>query len=128
MKYNQPSEVRSPRGYVKHIKPLYDGGEAGCSIAILEDSNGDHNVGIRWNISEKEWDDRRKTEGGKVCVGMPQSRGYSVWFILPDTSWKYVPQMIMDEICINNKPNVINITEEEIEKSVDRIMEERFLK
>ncbi len=50
---------------------------------------GNHNIGIRWNVSEKEWDDRRKYEDGMVCVGMPQSRGYSVWFILPDTSWKF---------------------------------------
>ena len=40
MKYNKPTQVRSPREYVKHIKSLYDGGEEGCSIAILENCNG----------------------------------------------------------------------------------------
>lgn len=85
MKYNHPNQVRSPRGYAKHITPLYDGGEEGFSIALLEDCNGNHNIGIRWNVSEKEWDDSYKTEEGMICVGMPQSRGYSVWFILPDT-------------------------------------------
>ena len=126
MNYNHPNVVRSPRGYVKHIKPLYDGGEAGCSFAILEDSNGNKNIGIRWNVSENEWYDKRKTEEGKVCVGMPQSRGYSVWFILPDTSWKYVPQMIKDEICINNRPNLLNLAGEQIQDAVDEIINERF--
>lgn len=126
MKYNRPDQVRSPRGYAKHIKPLYDGGEEGFSIAILEDCNGKHNIGIRWNVSEKEWDDRRKTEEGMICVGMPQSRGYSVWFILPDSSWKYVPQMIKDEIYINDKPNRIKITETQIQEEVENIIEERL--
>ena len=126
MKYNHPEKVRSPRGYAKHIKPLYDGGEEGISIAILENCDGNHNIGIRWNVSEKEWDDRQKVEEKKACVGMPQSRGYSVWFILPDTSWKFVPQMISDEIFVNNKPNLVNISEKEILDSVDKIISERL--
>ena len=126
MKYNHPEQVRSPRGYAKHIKPLYDGGEESFSIAILENSDGNHNIGVRWNVSEKEWDDRRKTEEGMFCVGMPQSRGYSVWFILPDTTWKFVPQMIKDEIAINNKPNLVIISETQIQEVVDIIVSERF--
>ena len=57
-----------------------------------------------------------------VCVGMPQSRGYSVWFILPDTSWKFVPQIIKAEIAVNGNKNRINITEEQIQAAVDAIM------
>ena len=126
MKYNHPNQVRSPRGYAKHITPLYDGGEEGFSIAILENSDGNHNVGIRWNVSEKEWDDIRKTEEGMLCVGMPQSRGYSVWFILPDTSWKFVPQMIKDEITIRHNQNLVNITENQIQEAVNVIISKRF--
>ena len=126
MKYNRPDLVRSPRGYAKHITPLYDGGEESFSIAILENCDGNHNIGIRWNVSEKEWDDSRKTEEGMVCVGMPQSRGYSVWFILPDTSWKFVPQMIKDEINIRHNQNLIIITEEEIQNAVNDIIADRF--
>ena len=126
MKYNRPDRVRSPRGYAKHVKPLYDGGEEGFSIAILEDCNGNHNIGIRWNVSEKEWDDRRKTEEGMISVGKPQSRGYSVWFILPDTAWKFVPQMIKDEIKVRNKHNQIQITENQIQDAINRIIAERF--
>lgn len=126
MKYNHPNNVRSPRGYAKHIEPLYDGGGEGISIAILENSDGNHNIGIRWNVSEKEWDDRSKIEEKKACVGMPQSRGYSVWFIMPDTSWRFVPQMINDEIALNGKPNLIKITGEQIQEAVNIILEERF--
>ena len=126
MNYNHPNQVRSPRGYAKHITPLYDRGEEGCSIAILEDCNGYKNIGIRWNVSEKEWEDSRKTEEGMMCVGMPQSRGYSVWFILPDTSWQFVSQMIKEEIDVHGKQNLIKITEEQIQEEVKRIIEERF--
>lgn len=114
--------------YAKQIRPLYDGGEEGFSIAILEDSNGYKNIGIRWNVSEKEWEDSRKTEDGMTCVGMPQSRGYSVWFILPDTSWQFVPQVIREEIRNHDKQNLINISEEQIQKSVNDIIMERFQK
>lgn len=126
MNYNHPEQVRSPRGYAKHITPLYDGGEEGFSIAILEDSNGYKNIGIRWNVSEKEWEDSRKTEEGMMCVGMPQSRGYSVWFILPDTSWQFVPQMIQEEISKHGKQNLIKISEEQVQEEVKRIIEEKF--
>lgn len=128
MRYNQPKNVRSPRGYAKQITPIYDGGCNGFSIAILKNNNGNHNIGIRWNISEKEWRDKRKMEEAKVCVGMPQSRGYSVWFILPDIMWQYVPQMIKDEIRINKKTNLINITEDEIQEHIGMIVSERFRK
>lgn len=126
MNYNHPDKVRSPRSYVKHITPLYDGGEEGVSIAILENSDGNHNIGIRWNVSEKEWEDRRKTEEEMCCVGMPQSRGYSVWFILPDTSWQFVPQMIKEEIQHHNNQNLIDISEEEIQREVKRVLSERW--
>ena len=76
MKYIDPKNVKSPRSYVKRIKPLYDGGCEGFSIAILEDINGHCNVCMRWNISENECDDQRKVKEDIYCVGMPQSRGW----------------------------------------------------
>ncbi len=126
MNYNRPEHVRSPRRYTKNITPLYDGGEEGFSIAILEDSNGYKNIGIRWNVSEKEWEDSRKTKEGKSCVGMPQSRGYSVWFILPDTSWRFVSQMIKEEIDVRDRQNLINISDDLIQKEIYQILSERF--
>ena len=122
MKYNKPKDVKSPRRYVKTIKPLYDGGCEGFSIAILENINGECYVGMRWNISENEWEDQRKINEEKCCVGMPQSRGYSVWFILPKSSWKYVPQMIKDEIEGNNSPNQLDISESQIQEEIKKLI------
>ena len=122
MKYIKPKDVISPRRYVKTIKQLYDGGCEGFSIAILENINGECNVGMRWNISENEWEDQRKIKEEKYCVGMPQSRGYSVWFILPKSSWKYVPQMIRDEIAGNNSPNQIDISESQIQEKIKKLI------
>ena len=122
MKYIIPKDVKNPRRYVKTIKPLYDGGCGGFSIAILEDINGHCNVGMRWNISEKEWVDQRKIDEEKYCVGMPQSRGYSVWLILPKSSWKYVPQMIKDEISANNMPNQLDISESQIQEEINKLI------
>ena len=122
MKYIKPKDLKSPRSYVKTIKPLYDGGCEGFSIVILENINGDYHVGMRWNISENEWEDRLKIKDEKYCVGMPQSRGYSVWFILPKSSWKYVPQMIKDEIDGNNSPNQIDISESQIQEEINNLI------
>ena len=122
MKYNKPKDVKSPRRYVKTIKPLYDGGCEGFSIAILENINGECYVGMRWNISENEWEDQSKINEEKYCVGMPQSRGYSVWFILPKSSWKYVPQMIKDEIDGNNSPNQLDISESKIQEEINKLI------
>ena len=122
MKYIKPKDVKSPRSYVKRIKPLYDGGCEGFSIAILENLNGDYHVGMRWNISENEWEDHPKINEEKCCVGMPQSRGYSVWFILPKSSWKYVPQMIKDEIDGNNSPNQLDISESKIQEEIKKLI------
>ena len=122
MKYIDPKNVKSPRSYVKRIKPLYDGGCEGFSIAILENINGDYHVGMRWNISENEWEDQRKIKEEKYCVGMPQSRGFSVWFILPKSSWKYVPQMIKDEITGNNMSNQLDISESQIQEEINNLI------
>ena len=122
MKYIKPKDVKSPRSYVKTIKPLYDGGCEGFSIAILENIIGVCNVGMRWNISENEWEDQSKINEEKYCVGMPQSRGYSVWFILPKSSWKYVPQMIKDEIAAHNMPNQLDISESQIQEEINNLI------
>ena len=122
MKYIKPKDVKSPRSYVNRITPLYDGGCEGFSIAILENINGECNVGMRWNISENEWEDLPKINEEKCCVGMPQSRGYSVWFILPKSSWKYVPQMIKDEIDANNSPNQLDISESQIQEEINKLI------
>lgn len=48
--------------------------------------------------------------------------GKSYWILF----WKYVPQMIKDEISLNGKPNLITISKEKIQEKVSVIVKERF--
>ena len=66
MTYTLPQAVTSPRDYIKKIHVIHDGGDRGYSVAKLE------------------WEDPDKVSGQKVCVGMPSSHGYPVWFVLPE--------------------------------------------
>ncbi|MCQ4917018.1 hypothetical protein NE451_21310, partial [Bacteroides nordii] len=43
-----------------------------------------YKIGIRWNIAYSEWDDYLKQNGQDECIGNPQSRGITTWFVLPD--------------------------------------------
>jgi hypothetical protein len=75
-----PKTVVSPKGSVRNLEILWDGGEwndadplwSGWSAAKL-DWDGHPAIGIRWNGTS---DDKG--------VGNPQSRGLPTWFILPD--------------------------------------------
>lgn len=85
-KYNPAATVVSPRKYVRNVRVLYDGGpiHGEFSVARLE-WNGNEVLGIRWNINENEAIDPAKISGSKVCLGEPNSRGKSTWFVLPDS-------------------------------------------
>ena len=88
MKYWHPSEVVSPKDYVKNVEVILDAGDGSdgnepISIAKLE-WEGSPCFGIRWNIARREYDDEEKKKGARKCVGMPSSHGYPVWFIIPD--------------------------------------------
>ena len=88
MKYQNPQTVTSPQDLIKNIQVIFDGGDGlngtqGYSIAILEDHEGNLSIGMRWNVSHREYDDTDKCNNVTECVGNPQSRGYSTWFILP---------------------------------------------
>lgn len=73
--YVDPATVLSPRGSVKNLEIIYDGGADSFSLAKLEwDGNPAH--GIRWNGYTDQ-----KT--GKMHKGSPISTGYPVWLILP---------------------------------------------
>ncbi|MDP1728433.1 MAG: hypothetical protein Q8M15_16735 [Bacteroidota bacterium] len=89
MRYFNPKDVRSPRDFVEDVIVMHDGGSGeilsqnGFSLAkILWE--GDYCYGIRWNVARREWDDPDKVSGLKICVGVPSSHGYPVWFILPE--------------------------------------------
>jgi len=81
MSYQDPGQVRSPKGAVSHLHVIYDGGEQtaesqweGWSVAELEWYENPV-LAIRWNGST--------TVEGVSEVGNPQSRGNPTWFILP---------------------------------------------
>jgi hypothetical protein len=83
------TNVISPRDCISNIRVIFDGGDGSLtsrgaySIAQL-DWKGKNCYAIRWNVAHREWNDPEKISGKKTCVGMPSSRGYPVWFILPD--------------------------------------------
>ena len=83
MRYKPPIDVTSPRDFVRNVQVLFDGGAESFSVARLEWKEGTC-IGIRWNIARREWDDPSKQSDERQCVGMPSSRGYPVWFILPN--------------------------------------------
>ena len=83
MIYTAPENVRSPRDFVRNLEVIFDGGEEGFSLARLN-WEASPCYAIRWNIARREWDDEEKISERKRCVGMPTSRGYPVWFVLPD--------------------------------------------
>jgi hypothetical protein len=81
MSYQDPTQVRSPKGAVTHLHVIYDGGEQtthpgweGWSVAELEWYENPV-LAIRWNGST--------THASISEVGNPQSRGNPTWFILP---------------------------------------------
>lgn len=84
-KYNPANTVVSPVKNVKNVRVLSDGGAChGCySVAIVE-WNGNDVLAIRWNISENEATRTDKLNGSVVCLGEPNSHGYSTWFVVPD--------------------------------------------
>lgn len=81
-KYIPPKEVKSPKEFVELLEVIHDGKEEGYSIAKIK-WDGKECIGIRWNITMREWNDEEKKKGNKICLGMPSYFGHSVWFILP---------------------------------------------
>lgn len=82
--YILPQAVVSPRENLRHISVLFDSGDEGWSAANVEwREQGDDEwvpaLAIRWN--------RSHTGSHK---GHPLSRGYPVWFIVPDELKKAV--------------------------------------
>jgi len=84
MKYYAPKDVKSPRRCISSVTPLYDGGTDNAFSLAKITWQGKECIGIRWNVTQGEWDDENKINGTKICVGEPNSRGYPTWFILPN--------------------------------------------
>ena len=93
MKYINTKKVVSPKDYIEKVSVLIDDGEDSFSLAKIN-WNGTEHFAIRWNVAMREWDDIEKKNGTKECVGMPSSRGYPVWFLLPDDFKGYLEDFI----------------------------------
>lgn len=79
MNYVDPASVISPKHKVSNVEVIHDGGEHSWSAAKLTWENNPV-VGLRWNGSYDS----------ETTKGMPQSRGYPTWFIVPEELQKYV--------------------------------------
>ena len=83
--YTSPKDVLSPKDWISDLKVIYDGGATGFSIATMKWKN-EQVLGIRWNLSMREYSDPNKQNGVVPCHGMPMSYTHPVWFILPHLS------------------------------------------
>lgn len=77
MNYVDPASVISPKNKVSNVEVIHDGGEGNWSVAKLK-WEGKPDLGIRWNGHYDQ------------PIGLPQSRGYPTWFIVPEELQKYV--------------------------------------
>ncbi|REG88542.1 hypothetical protein [Flavobacterium aquicola] len=85
LRYNLPNTVISPKDNVSNIRVLIDTGNTHGSFSVARiEWNGDDVLAVRWNINEKEATHPDKVSGKNICLGEPNSRGYSTWFVLPD--------------------------------------------
>jgi hypothetical protein len=84
MQYTPPNTVTSPRDCVSNINVIFDGGTGSSPFSVAKlDWDGAPCIAMRWNVGQREWDDPEKLNNQKVCAGMPVSRGFPVWFVLP---------------------------------------------
>jgi len=84
MQYTPPNTVTSPQDCVSNINVIFDGGTGSSPFSVAKlDWDGSPCIAMRWNVSQREWGDPEKQNNQKVCAGMPVSRGFPVWFVLP---------------------------------------------
>jgi len=84
MSYTKPETVLSPKGSIKNLKVIRDGGENDWSLAEME-WDGSPVLAMRWNGG---------SNNGFPSIGNPQSRGIPTWFVLPDEVGDSIKAMI----------------------------------
>lgn len=100
-KYRNPLDVISPKGLVEDVELLFDGGSSSYSIVTLN-YDGSPAIGLRWNVSDHEQMDDEKINGSKECVGIPQSHGFPIWFIIPKSFYRFLHLIIGEEMMLND--------------------------
>ncbi|MDO5616725.1 MAG: hypothetical protein Q4G16_11075 [Cruoricaptor ignavus] len=81
-RYRNPKTILTPQDMISSVNVIYEDPN-GVSVAIIE-WDGKRVIGMRWNIALREWDDADKISGAKESLGVPTSRSYPTWFILPN--------------------------------------------
>jgi len=117
-KYRNPLDVISPKGLVEDVELLFDGGSSSYSIVKLN-YNGSPAIGLRWNVSDHEQMDDDKINGRTECVGIPQSHGYPIWFIIPKSFYRYLRLIIEDEMMSNDIHTGLSI--QQISEKIDNM-------
>lgn len=84
MSYTDPHTVLTPKGRIKDLKIVYDGGENSWSLARMIWDNTPI-IGMRWNGG---------SNNGKPSIGMPSARGYATWFVVPSEVGDAIEQML----------------------------------
>ncbi len=74
MSYIDPKTVLSPKGMIKELDIVFDGGENSWSLARMKWDNFPA-IAMRWNGGSQH---------GAPSIGNPQSRGVPTWFVLPE--------------------------------------------
>ena len=117
-KYRNPLDVNSPKGLVDNVELLFDGGPSSYSIVTLNYDDGPA-IGLRWNVSDHEQMDDDKINGRTECVGIPQSHGYPIWFIIPKSFYRYLRLIIEDEMTSNDIRTELSI--QQISEKIDKV-------
>lgn len=97
IKYINPADVISPKDLISNIEVLFDGGSESFSIARLTWDGTDSCYAMRWNVSNREFDNEQKANGEIPCIGLPQSHGHATWFMLPEVIKGYIDDIIKQE-------------------------------
>ncbi|MEI8294986.1 MAG: hypothetical protein WCG04_00480 [Alphaproteobacteria bacterium] len=84
MNYVNPNAVLTPKGKIKNLHVLHDGGEHSWSLARMTWDNAEV-LAMRWNGG---------MVNGKKTSGNPVSRGYPTWFVVPDEVGQALLQMV----------------------------------
>jgi hypothetical protein len=93
-KYTDPKTVLTPKGRIKNLEVIYDGGEDSWSLARMLWDNAPI-IGMRWNGG---------FDNGKPSIGMPSARGYATWFVVPSEVGDAIENMLRFKNQISAKP------------------------
>lgn len=103
--YYDPKNILCPKDYVHDVIVLYDGTANNAedySLALLQ-WDEEWTIGVRWNRSMREESVPDKISGSKICMGVPISFSYPVWFIIPRD---------LQRIILNNLPATWHINQQ----------------